>query len=278
MVLPNFIVIGAMKSGTTNLCHQLSLHPEVYFSDPKEPCFFSNDDRWQKGLPWYEAHFEAVSTEIAIGEGSVNYSKLLEFPLTAERVHEVLGGRVKIIYIVRNPLDQIRSKWMHMRVAGMTGKAFRQSVFDDPHFIDSANYQLQLEQYRNFIPDAKIKVLFFEDYMRDPSGVLRDCFAFLGVDEKFDHLQVDENQNQYENRWGDTPVLTTLKKSPVYGELKRLLPDRLVERLRPLLQWRLEKKPDYDYQMMQHVQEQLALPSRQFLARYGKPVGFWKGL
>ena len=76
-MLPNFIVIGAMKSGTTNLCHQLSLHPEIFISDPKEPCFFSNDDRWQRGLPWYESLFDAVTNEKAVGEGSVNYTKLM---------------------------------------------------------------------------------------------------------------------------------------------------------------------------------------------------------
>lgn len=91
-MLPNFLVIGAMKSGTTNLCHQMSLHPEIFFSEPKEPCFFSNDDRWQKGLSWYEVHFDAVITEKAIGEGSVNYSKLMEFPRSAERIHDALGG------------------------------------------------------------------------------------------------------------------------------------------------------------------------------------------
>ncbi|MDO3720320.1 sulfotransferase [Marinobacter sp. chi1] len=276
-MLPNFIVIGAMKSGTTNLCHQLSLHPEIFISNPKEPCFFSNDDRWQKGLSWYESHFDAVAKEKAIGEGSVNYSKLMEFPSSAERIRQVFDKELRIIYIVRNPLDQIRSKWMHMYVAGMTDKDFRQSVLEDAHFVDSADYQLQLEQYRSFIPDEQIKVLFFEDYMRDPSAVLRDCFAFLGVDESFDHIQLDENKNTHENRWGDSPLLATLKKSSVYRSLKKVLPTSLIEKLRPLLQWRLEEKPDYDEQMRLHLQKHLAKSSSEFLVQYGKPADFWKG-
>lgn len=142
-----------------------------------------------------------------------------------------------------------------MRVAGMTTRDFRQSVFEDAHFIDSANYRLQLEQYRRFIPDEQIKVLFFEHYSRNPSAVLRDCFDFLGVDKTFDHLQVNENKNQHENRWGDTPALAVLKKSSVYSILKTLLSTALIEKLRPLLQWRLEKKPEYNEQMQKHVQK-----------------------
>ena len=277
-MLPNFIVIGAMKSGTTNLCHQLSLHPEIFISDPKEPCFFSNDDRWQKGLPWYESLFDAVTNEKAVGEGFVNYTKGMEFPSSAERIRDVLGTRLKIIYIVRNPLEQIRSKWMHMRVAGMTAKDFHQSLLEDAHFIDSANYQLQLEQYRRFIPDRQIKVLFFEDYMQNPAEVLRDCFAFLDVDEDFEHLQVDANKNQHENRWGDTPVLAILKRSSLYGGLKKFLPTVLIAKLRPLLQWRLENKPEYDETMRQHIRNELGKSSSEFLVRYGKPEEFWEGL
>ncbi len=231
-----------------------------------------------EGLPWYESLFDAVTNEKAVGEGSVNYTKLMEFPNSAERIRDVLGGRLKIIYIVRNPFDQIRSKWMHMRVAGMTAKDFRQSVLEDAHFIDSANYQLQLEQYRRFIPDRQIKVLFFEDYMQNPAEVLRDCFAFLGVDEDFEHLQVDANKNQHENRWGDTPVLAILKRSSLYGGLKKFLPTVLIAKLRPLLQWRLENKPEYDETMRQHIRNELGKSSSEFLVRYGKPEEFWEGL
>lgn len=276
-MLPNFIVIGAMKSGTTSLCHQLSLHPEIFFSEPKEPSFFSNDDIWARGLPWYKAHFDSVSTERAVGEGSVNYSKLMEFPRSSERIRDVLGSGLKIIYIVRNPFEQIRSKWMHMRVAGMTDKDFRRAVLEDAHFIDSANYLLQLEQYRHFIPDEQIKVLFFEDYMLSPSEVLRDCFVFLDVDEDFYHLEVEENKSQHENRWGDTALLSSLKKSALYAGLKQLFPSALIETLRPFLQWRIEEKPEYDDKMRQHVRRELAESSREFLSRYGKPVDFWTG-
>ena len=204
-MLPNFMFIGAMKSDTTNLSHQLSLHLEIFFREPKEPCLFSSDNPWQSTLSLYKAHFDAVTTEKAIGEGSINYSKLMGFPRSAERIYDVLVGGVQIIYVVRNTFDQIRFKWLHMRVAGMTTKDFRQSMLEDAKFIGSANYRLQIEQYRRLIPDEQIKVLFFEGYVRDPFEVLRDFFAFLGVNETFDHLQVEKTRTSTrtggETRW-----------------------------------------------------------------------------
>lgn len=73
-------------------------------------------------------------------------------------------------------------------------------------------------------------------------------------------------------------MLAILKKSSLYGGLKKFLPTVLIAKLRPLLQWRLENKPEYDETMRQHIRNQLGKSSSEFLVRYGKSVEFWEGL
>ena len=77
---PNFLVIGAMKCGTTSLCSLLGQHPDIFMSNPKETYFFSNDEVYQRGSSWYESIFLGSENKIAIGEGSTNYSKKYIFP------------------------------------------------------------------------------------------------------------------------------------------------------------------------------------------------------
>jgi len=83
---PNFLVIGAMKCGTTKLCHLLGQHPDVFMCEPKEPEFFAKDKKYKRGWDWYESLFTAGEGKTAIGEGSVTHTKSLRFPNAASRI------------------------------------------------------------------------------------------------------------------------------------------------------------------------------------------------
>ena len=277
-MLPNFLVIGAMKSGSTSLCHNLSKHPDIFVSDPKEPCFFSNDDIYEKGIEWYESLFAEGKNCKAIGEGSVNYTKKMEFPHSVPRIKKHLGSDIKLIYIVRNPLKQIVSKWMHCIVADYEDKPFQKALLENPNYIDSANYGLQLDEYRAFIDEKNILVLFFEDFVKQPQVELRKCYAFLGVDQNFVAPEADKPLNEFSNREGDTVILKVLKKLPFYSGLKQILSPKVVDKLRSVLKWRLKKKPSYDMEVQKYILSHLKEPSRAFLRRYGKPEDFWEGI
>lgn len=277
-MLPNFLVIGAMKSASTSLCSYLEKHPEIFISDPKEPCFFSADSIYEKGIGWYESLFSEAKNCKAIGEGSVNYSKKMEFPNSSTRIKTNLGSDIKIIYIVRNPLTQIVSKWMHCIVADNEDKPFKRAVLENPHYIDTADYGLQLNEYRKFIDDKQILVLFFEDFIKEPQIELSKCYAFLGVDENFTVSGANKPLNEFSSREGDTAILKLLKKLPLYSKLKQCFNPKVVEKFRNVFKWKLEKKPDLDENTKYHILAHLEKSSRSFLVTHGKRADFWKGI
>src|SRR3954452_1285883 len=88
--LPNLIVIGGLKCGTTSLHHYLNLHPEVAMSRPKELNFFVADLNWPLGPDWYASHFEASAP--VRGESSPHYTNRPRFDGVPDRVHSVLGS------------------------------------------------------------------------------------------------------------------------------------------------------------------------------------------
>ena len=112
--LPNFLIIGAGKSGTTSLWHLLNEHPDIYMSPDKEPNFFNKDENYNKGLDWYQHLFRRAKNQKAIGEASNNYSCCGIFKNTVKRIKKTLP-HVKIIYITRNPLKRAESEWMESR-------------------------------------------------------------------------------------------------------------------------------------------------------------------
>ena len=111
--LPNFIIIGAAKSATTTLTTILPKHPDIFISKPKEPKFFGR--YYSKGWDWYANRFSDGQGLALRGEGSTMYtSQMKAFKDTPELMHRHLP-KLKLIYIVRHPLDRIVSQWRHYR-------------------------------------------------------------------------------------------------------------------------------------------------------------------
>jgi hypothetical protein len=92
MSRPDFLIIGAMKSGTSTLAAQLSEQAGIFMTTPKEPNFFSDDDVYAQGLPWYAALFDAAEPGDIKGEASTHYTKRPTYPETLARAQAVLEG------------------------------------------------------------------------------------------------------------------------------------------------------------------------------------------
>ncbi|MGI9457226.1 MAG: hypothetical protein ACR2NU_11740, partial [Aeoliella sp.] len=86
----DFVVIGAMKAGTTTVFEYLSRHPQVFMADPKEPNYFSMDDVHSRGMDWYRGLFAEASDEQICGEASASYTRYPRFPQSAARMAELL--------------------------------------------------------------------------------------------------------------------------------------------------------------------------------------------
>ena len=121
MMLPTFIVIGAMKCGTNSLHRYLKLHPQICMSSTKEPNYFVEEKNYAEGIDWYQSLFKD-STK-ALGECSTNYSKRPFFQGVAQRIQAVLPD-VKLIYLLRDPVERIISHYRHNFAEGSTHQSF----------------------------------------------------------------------------------------------------------------------------------------------------------
>jgi hypothetical protein len=183
-MLPNFMIIGAEKAGTTSLAAMLSRHPEVFLCSPKEPRFFS-DHNWHKGLRWYESLFDGAESYKAVGEASPSYTWAPESKDVPGRIVNCLGP-IRYVYILRQPIERIVSHYRHALLHHwiQEGTAIEEALRLKPGLVNCSRYFYQIEQYRPFTNRDQWWVLTLEDLIRDPHGVLSKVFLFLEVDDR----------------------------------------------------------------------------------------------
>lgn len=207
--LPNFIVIGAAKSGTTVLFHFLTQHPQIFGSKPKEPNYFClagekldfvepngepgliNKSRCTT-LEAYSELFAGVRDEIAVGEASVAY---MPDPKVPKRIRDLIPD-VKLIAILRNPADAAFSGYLMTCGHGVEPcKTFEEALADqdrrenercfDGLYVQPGFYHAHLQRYRALFPDEQIRVYLYDDFCEDPLAVLKDIFGYLEVDQSY---------------------------------------------------------------------------------------------
>lgn len=206
MVLPNFLIIGAAKSGTTALYKTIKKHPDIFMTSIKEPGFFLMDERllrYYQGpgdnreisyivhrLKNYLALFEGSERFSARGEASVGYLSLSEF--AAPKIFSLIPA-AKLIAILRHPAERAYSKYQMLVREGREKLSFEQALAAEQSRIKmnwgwgwryKANgyyHRLLLPFYERF-PREQIRVYLYEDWKNTPEKVLRDLFGYLEVD------------------------------------------------------------------------------------------------
>lgn len=178
--LPDFVVIGAMKSGTTSFAAYLDQHPQVAVSNPKEPNFFADPGNWDKGVEWYGSLFPGNVQ--AVGEASVFYTMMPEYVGAAERIRSTIP-EVRLIYLVRDPIERMRSMFIHRadKHQGL-GRSLAESIERQPAYVEISRYGHQLEPYLELFPEEQILVLTTDELRTDPDAVLARAFRHIGVD------------------------------------------------------------------------------------------------
>src|SRR5919202_6537946 len=197
MTMPNFFIIGAMKSGTTALYYYLEQHPEIYMSPVKEPNFFCSQERKNGAdavtdIRTYQHLFRGVSDEKAIGEASHSY---LYDPRAVAEIRRYLP-QATLIAILRNPVDRAYSHFLHMVRSGTEplddfAQALREEeaginkerTFQD--YIGRGLYYNQLKRYFETFPREQVRVYLYEDLSGAPITTAQDAFRFLKVDDSF---------------------------------------------------------------------------------------------
>lgn len=192
---PNFLIIGAARSGTTSLFKYLESHPDIFMSEIKEINFFSNDKYWQKGLDWYEQHF-ARATQKCVGEASTSYTSYPFRNQTPERIFKNLPD-VKLIYLVRDPIDRFLSHYLHRVSRGSESREINDIIDNHPDdfLLTQGKYFLQLEQYLKYFPIDRIHLLSIENLKHDPEGTVKSIYKFLGIDTSISVAQSYSHHN-----------------------------------------------------------------------------------
>lgn len=174
------IIIGAMKSGTSSLYSYLKQHPEICSCITKEPEFFS--ERLGKKQYKLDNYLDLFKIDHKIHkfslEASTGYTKFPTEPGVPKRIKEY-GLNPKFIYIIRNPLERIRSHYNFMHEKNFSWN----NKIDSPHLINTSSYYLQLQEYRKYFPVKDILILDFDDLKNDPKKTCQDVFQFINASE-----------------------------------------------------------------------------------------------
>jgi hypothetical protein len=191
--LPNFIVIGAMKCGTTSLYQYLSQHPEIFLSHVKELDFFVEEKNWNRGLEWYKSYFP-ISRK-AVGECSPSYTSFPLWSGSAERIKSIIP-ETKLIYIVRDPIERILSHYKHVVASQKTTLSLGKEIKNNLCYIARSRYYLQISQYLNFFDKDQILIVDSKDLQTERVITMQKIFCFLNVDPTFRSVVFNFNYHQ----------------------------------------------------------------------------------
>jgi sulfotransferase family protein len=199
--LPDFLIGGAPRAGTTWLYALLDRHPGVFMAKPvtPEPKFFLVDSIYAKGLPFYSANwFAGADPALVAGEKSTDY---LESAPAAERIARDLPT-VKLVFILREPVERAYSNYLWTRMNGLETEGFETALalederertlperwrFARPFsYFSRGLYADLLEPYLERVARERILILRFEDIIAAPKRVATTLQGFLGLSERPD--------------------------------------------------------------------------------------------
>jgi hypothetical protein len=189
---PDFLGLGAQKTGTSWIYSCLYDHPQVCVPI-KDLHFFSRERNWGRGITWYEEQFARCGTNSIAGEFSTSY---LADPLTPGRIHEHYPS-VTMIACLRNPADRAFSNFLNDLQAGTLPPqaSFEEVLESHPEYLEQGAYATQLQRYLDRFPRESMLILLYDDLERDPRGLMSSIYRFLGVDDAFVPRMLHERVN-----------------------------------------------------------------------------------
>jgi hypothetical protein len=272
--LPNLIVIGAQKCGTSVLHYYLGLHPEVSMSKPKELNFFIEERNWPRGVDWYKAQFDADAR--VRGEASPNYTAFPQHEGVPQRMASVVPD-AKLIYMVRDPLERIAAHWVHnyakRREKGTLAETL---VHPNTSYVTRSKYAMQLERFLEHYPREQVLVFQQSELRHQRTETLRKVFDFIGVDPDFNHPRFEQERHQTSGKTRATRLAVRLEKMG-RSRKGRMFPSNfwlvLDDRL-PLR--RTIKRPDVRASLPDETLEELRADAERLRELTGRDFSNWK--
>ena len=259
MTKPNFFIVGAPRSGTTSIYNYLKLIPEVFMSPVKEPGYFiPNDFRKFTEKEYYEL-FKDVKDETAIGEASAGYLASHEAALRIKK--EIPNA--KIIITLRDPVERTFSDYLNNLRTGNVKETFEQDFHnfiskkqDKSHLKKSIPVSMFFEQvkhYLNIFGEKNVKILIFEETIRDTKTAIKDILEFLEID-----IQIPENIEKQYNAYSEPlgGFGTSIAENRTISKIaKKIFPNKNRENILRTILNKKGKKPKMSEETKKKLQE-----------------------
>lgn len=242
--LPDFLIIGAMKAGTTSLCADLQTHPEICIPSAKEPHFLTDDKILSSaGRRRYGRLFSRANKHQICGEASTGYAKLPTIQGVPSRARQLLGPQVKLIYMVRNPIERAISHHYHMVRADDLALPIDEAVRQVPELVDYGRYAMQLEPWLATFEASQLHVVRFENYISHRLETVSGIFRFLGVRSNTRLIDVESIHNQGQSVLTPRPLFKLIFRRVTQSRLYKVHIHPRTPRLRNTLRSLLMQSP-----------------------------------
>lgn len=279
MSFVDFMIIGAMKSGTTTLAQILSMHPEVCFCQEKEPHYFSKSSDWQKGLEEYKNLYHPTSNQIC-GEASTTYTCYPEFNKDVWQVLYDFNPKLKFIYIMRDPVERIVSHYMHNYLRGYTSEPFEKVIFNKSTYINRTRYFLQIKPYIDLFGEEQVLLLTFKEFISNKKIILGKIANFLDIDASkycdFDDIHANKSVGSSKRN----VKIEKLAKNSLIKTIKPLFPKSIIKMTNDILygltKRKLDVKPNVSEAIEKAIYDLLILDVLEIEKLIGREITEWE--
>jgi len=273
MIQPDFIVIGSMKSGTTSLYRWLAAHPDVGMSRDKETDYFIAERSFSRGPGWYSAQFEPGRK--VYGEASPNYTKMDDFRDVPARIRTALP-QVKLIYLVRDPVDRFMSQYRHSWTMGEISMSPSDLPETDQytHILNTSRYARQVDAYLSHFEADRLLIVDFDELIRTPDAALAQVQRFIGVEPQAVAAGGTHNDNAEVARV-PAPLLR-FAQSPFGRSLSRVVSREARDRIRGLVAVRKARQPPaFPPSVRDRIRDDLRQDAERFRLLSGRAFAHW---
>ena len=285
MTLPNFIIAGALKGGTTSLYYFLRQHPEVFVSSLKEPRYFAYEPDNPlhadgaglhfpvKTLPQYAALFDGATGEKAIGEASPHY---LISPVAPLPIKELLPD-VKLIFSLRDPVKRANSVYWHNFRLGQEDRPIEAALTGADYAVQHGFYYHYLRIWFDLFDRSQIKVILFDDLQRNSLATSQEVCRFLNVDDRFvpDLAVRNKGGTPRHKRFGR--LLERVKTHPVRQAIDPLVPKPLRRLLLGVRNRNLQETPPMPEALARRLHDYFRDDITQLEGLLGVDLAAWRG-
>ncbi len=276
-LLPNLVVVGAAKAGSTSLHNYLALHPEISMSNDKEMRFFTDPDH----LSWvgrYQANFAPGTTYR--GESTPHYTKWPIFPGVVDRMADLIPD-ARLLYLVRDPVERAIAEYLEEATWGVITEDIEAALVDadQPHnrIVAPSRYATQLREIHRRFDRSQVLVVDLADLRDDPQATMSRIFDFLGVPP----IELDEEALRPRNSYGDKGALPgwyqTFRR-PALIRLAHKLPTEQLGRVRTFVTRRISKpveRPQPSAESLTRLRKELAPEVEELRAVTGLALSGW---